>query len=215
MRLFKTLLMLFPLFAFSFPIDEYFAETLSHKIQYRDFQGGLAIIEAWEQMHPDLGNRVLAMKASIYLSQGDLEKGGYYMSHFINCLSEMEKNEPLMAFVINSYHKGVLCTIFSFIENQATANLCGVEQPPGVKVRFWLGLGQILAGLALMPFNPPAGITLIGVGAPMLIDASCDALDNKAECERNLRERQNMNGEVQKNSNFLPNRRRVYVVEAI
>lgn len=215
MRLFKALLMLFPLFAFSCPVDEYFAETLSNKIQYGDFQGGLEIIEAWEQMHSDLGNRVLAMKASIYISQGDLEKGGYYMSHFINSLSEMEKNEPLMAFVINSYYKGVLCTAFSFIGNQATAHLCGVEQPPGVKVKFWLGLAQTLAGLALMPFNPPAGIALIGVGAPMLIDASCDALDNKAEFERNLRERQSMNGEVQKNSNFLPKRRRTYVLEAI
>lgn len=72
MRLFKALLMLFPLFAFSSPVDEYFAETLSNKIQYGDFQGGLEIIEAWEQMHSDLGNRVLAMKASIYISQGDL-----------------------------------------------------------------------------------------------------------------------------------------------
>jgi len=143
MRLLKALLVVFPLFAFSCSIDEYFAETLSNKIQYKDFLGGLEIIEAWELMHPDLGNRVLAMKASIYLSQGDLEKGGHYMSHFINSLSEMEKNEPLMAFVINSYHKRALYTGFSAIGNQATANLCSVEQPSGVKVRFWLGLGQL------------------------------------------------------------------------
>ncbi len=207
--------MLFPLFTFSCPIDEYFAETLSNKIQSRDFQGGLEIIETWEQIHSDLGNRVLAMKASIFISQGDLENGKYYMNHFMNSLSEVEKNEPLMAFVISSYLKAVHCTALSLLESQATARLCDVEQPPGVKIRFWLGLGQTLAGIALMPFNPPAGITLVGVGAPMLIDASCDALDNKAEFERNLRERQRMNGEIQKNSNFLPNRRKMYVLEAI
>jgi len=66
-----------------------------------------------------------------------------------------------------------------------------------------------------MPFNPPAGITLIGVGAPMLIDASCDALDNKAEFERNLRDRQNLDGIVQKNSYFPPNRGKMYLLEAI
>lgn len=215
MKLLKLFVIFIPIFLFPCGGDEYFAQLLAEKIREEKYDECFDIVEYWEKINPHLGNKALGIKAAIYFSKGDISQGSYFMSFFINGLSEEEKADPIMNFIIMSYNKGVAALLLSSSNKITCRQVSEYEQPPGVKTRYWLGVGQMLGGLALMPFNPVAGGSLFSSGAYMFVDAACDAWDNKTEFERNLQERQKANPDFQNNSFVQPTCRKRYLVEAV
>lgn len=203
MRIIKLFIIFFPFLIFGNGFDEYYAQTLTEKMQQEQFDECLGIIECWEKINPEISNKALGIKAAIYFSKGDLQQASSFMASFVNGLSEEEKADPIMDFIINSYNNGINSLLLSYSKKEECIHIVNYNQPPGVKLKYWVGLGQVVTGLALMPFNPTAGYTLIGSGGSMLFSATCDALDNKAEFERNLQERQRMYPEFQQNS-YVP-----------
>jgi hypothetical protein len=80
------------------------------------------------------------------------------------------------------------------------AFLCKQEQPGGVKLKYWFGVGQILVGVLAAPFSAGTSTALILSGTAMVVDAASDALNNQENWERELNDRQQMNPDLQKNS---------------
>lgn len=80
--------------------------------------------------------------------------------------------------------------------------LCKQEQPSGLKLKYWFGVGQILVGVLAAPVSAGVSTALILSGTAMVVDAASDALNNKEIWERQLNERHWMNPDIQKNSFF-------------
>ena len=82
------------------------------------------------------------MRAAVYFSKGDLEKGSLLMDKFIHSLSDEELLDPMMNFALQIYYKTRSVSVKP-ISLKNMAHLCKLEQPSGVKLKYWFGVGQI------------------------------------------------------------------------
>jgi len=72
------------------------------------------------------------MRAAVYFSKGDLEKGSLLMDKFIHSLSDEELLDPMMNFALQIYYKTRSVSVKP-ISLKNMAHLCKLEQPSGVK----------------------------------------------------------------------------------
>ena len=145
------------------------------------------------------------MKAAIHLAMGDLEKSKSCMDECLQLLPYENFQHPMLDAVVRLYYQ--------VIENELESSrldspfrLCKDyehKQPTGVKVKFWFGVGEILAGVLLAPFSGGASIALISMGTSFLVNASCEALNNKDQWEKDLNDRQNINPADTENNSFI------------
>ncbi|MGB7979087.1 MAG: hypothetical protein WCF19_08050 [Chlamydiales bacterium] len=110
----------------------------------------------------------------------------------------------MMSFVLQVYHKALPASSVEQVGFIGMARLCKQEQPSGVKLKYWFGVGQILVGVLAAPFSAGTSTALILSGTAMVVDAASDALNNKENWERELNDRQRMNPDVQRNSIYSP-----------
>ncbi len=205
MRLLKFLaFFLFPLFAFGSSLSSQYAESFIYHFQAGQFPKSLQILDDWEVFEPEQKSKIIGMKAAVYLSAGDFERGALLMDQFTRSLSIEELSDPMMKCVLQMYYKAFPGSSIEQISFQGIARLCKQEQPTGVKLKYWFGVGQILVGIVAAPFSAGASTALILSGAAMVVDAASDALNNKENWERELNDRQRMNPDVQRNSVNVP-----------
>lgn len=199
-------ILFFPVVVFGSPIslNKFYAESLVHHFQEGDCENSLRILNEWESFAPEQEVKITGMKAAVYLSMGDFRAGKTLMDQFIQELSPEELSDPMMSFVLGIYHKTFVNSLAERFATQEIAYLCNHEQPTGVKLRYWFGVGQILVGVIAAPFSSGASATLIFSGITTVVDAAADALDNKASWEKELNDRQRMNPDVQRNSFYSP-----------
>jgi len=196
----------FPLFIFGSPINlnKSYAESLVHHFQEGDCESSLRILNQWESFAPEQAVKIIGMKAAVYLSMGDFQAGKPLMDQFIQELSPEEISDPMMSFVLGIYYKTFANSSAEEVTAQEIACLCKYEQPTGVKLRYWFGVGQILVGIIAAPLSGGASATLIFSGITTVVDAAADALDNKENWEKELNDRQRLNPDVQRNSFYCP-----------
>jgi len=201
LRLFVFLL--FPLFIFASPlsISNRYAESFIHYFQEEQFLESLQTLDEWEAFEPEQKSKITGMRAAVYLSKGDLEKGSLLMDKFIHSLSDEELLDPMMNFALQIYYKTRSVSVKP-TSLRGMAHLCKLEQPSGVKLKYWFGVGQILVGVLAAPFSAGTSTALILSGSAIVVDAASNALNNKENWERELNERQRMNPNTQKNSFF-------------
>lgn len=207
MNFFRLLFVLFfPLVIFSSPVNlnKSYAESLVGHFQQGDCKNSLQVLNEWESYAPELTVKITGIKAAVYLSMGDFQTGKTLMDQFIQDLSLEELSDPMMNFVLEIYYKTFVHSLVEVVAVQEIACLCKHEQPTGVKLRYWFGVGQILVGIIAAPFSGGASSTLIFSGIATVVDAAADALDNKASWEKELNDRQRMNPDVQRNSFYGP-----------
>lgn len=202
LRLFVFLL--FPLFMFASPLSGRYAESFMHSFQEGQFLESLQTLDAWEAFEPEQKSKITGMRAAIYLSTGDLERGSLLMDQFIHSLSAEELSDPMMSFVLQVYYKALPASSVAQVSFTGMARLCKQEQPSGVKLKYWFGVSQILVGVLAAPFSAGTSTALILSGTAMVVDAASDALNNKENWERDLNDRQRMNPDVQRNSFYVP-----------
>lgn len=201
MRIILFLSLVSPFCIFSGESENYLNEV-SFFINNGNIPECLRVISDWEITSPQDQHQIDGIKGSVYISIGDLEGGMGLMAKFIEDLSVEERNDPLINSMIGCYYNGVAVGLTLNTDGMNNYQQCRYKQPTGVKVRYWCGLGQVLTGMLVTPFNPAAGSALIASGSAMLFDASCDALDNKDRWKRELQERQRTNPDYQMNSFF-------------
>ena len=67
--------------------------------------------------------------------------------------SAEELSDPMMSFVLQVYHKALPASSVEQVGFIGMARLCKQEQPSGVKLKYWFGVGQILVGVLAAPFS--------------------------------------------------------------
>lgn len=192
-------ILLFPVFAFT-SFDDYYIQSFADHFQRGDFTESLEILERWETLQPPHGNRILGMKAAVYLAQGDLEKSKILMDECVKHFESNEISDPLLLGIITMYYKSLENTSENFLMPIGLFQLCKQGQPKGVKLKYWFGVGQIVVGVLAVPFSAGTSTSLILSGTAMVVDAASDAINNKENWERNLNERQRINPDIQNNS---------------
>jgi hypothetical protein len=76
MRLLKLLaFFLFPLFVFGSPLSSQYVESFIYHFQAEEFPESLQILDDWEVFEPEQKSKIIGMKAAVYLSTGDFERG--------------------------------------------------------------------------------------------------------------------------------------------
>jgi len=70
------------------------------------------------------------------------------------------------------------------------------DQPKGVKIRYWVGVGQIIAGILTTPFSGGAGGTLIVLGIAATLSAAGEAMDNQDEWQKKLDRNERIDGKT-------------------
>ena len=95
----------FPLFIFASPLSDRYVESLAHHFQECRFSESLRILDEWEVFEPEQGNKIMGMRAAVYLSVGDFEKSTMFMDQFIHSLSAEELSDPMMNFILQIYYK--------------------------------------------------------------------------------------------------------------
>lgn len=198
------IMLISPFFLFANFENDY-AKIVSESFQEQKFDRCLEILEEWQKEEPLRTGEVLGIKAAINLCLGKLEESKSLMDLSLKYLDQEKHQNPFFNSVLQMYYK-IMDSGSNDLDYLSTTlvRLCAEDQskfaqPRGVKLRFWASVGQILAGVLLMPINPAAGGTLIFSGAVQLVDVTGDALDNKDEWERNLNERQRLNPGANKN----------------
>ncbi len=191
----------FPLFIFASPLSSRYAESFIHYFQEERFLESLQTLDEWETFEPEQKSKITGMRAAVYLSKGDLEKGSLLIDKFIHSLSNEELLDPMMNFALQIYYKTRSVSVKP-ISLKNMAHLCKLEQPSGVKLKYWFGIGQILVGVLAAPFSAGTSTALILSGSAIVVDAASDALNNKENWEKELNERQRMNPYIHKNSFF-------------
>ncbi len=126
------------------------------------------------------------------------------MDHFIHSLSVEELSDPMMSFVLQVYYKALPASSVEQIGFIGMIRICKQEQPSGVKLKYWFGVGQILVGVLAAPFSAGTSTALILSGTAMIVDAAADALNNKENWESELNDRQRINPDIQRNSFYAP-----------
>lgn len=196
--------LIFPMLVFA-SSEDYYVQSFVDRFQEKEFNKSLQILDHWEISQPFHKSRIGGMKAAVYLAMGDIEKSKYFMSEFIEDMKNSGISDPSLDYVIQLYKKVVEMSVEEEQTPNVFTHLCKsdkskCEQPTGVKLKYWFGVAQILAGIIAAPFSAGASGALILSGTAMTIDAAADALDNKADFERNLNERQRIDPDIQKNS---------------
>ena len=201
------ILLVFPTVVFA-SFDDYYVQSFTDHFRERKFNESLQILDHWKVSQPSHGSRILGMRAAVYLAMGDLEKSKIFMNECIQNLETEKIVDPLLSYVIHMYYK----VLENDPEDLSTSNalllprLCKHEQPKGIKLKYWFGVGQILVGVLAAPFSGGTSAALILSGTAMVVDAASDALNNQENWEKDLHERQRINPDIQNNShlNGLP-----------
>ena len=161
-----------------------------------EFQECLEVLDILEhQENPPIAV-ILNLKAAVFLSLGDIVNGRRLLENGIEYLGLHGSSQDMLDKLKYIHHEFLDNELFEQIlsvsENSLLVKLASdtFEQPRGVKIRYWLGLAQIIAGIAIVPFSGgiSSGLILSGIG--MAGSACADALDNKDNWERNLNQRQ-------------------------
>lgn len=186
---------LFPTFIFA-SFDDYYIQAFSNHFRRGSFSESLEVLEHWEISQPTHRNRILGMKAAVYLARGDLEKSRTLMDQCVKNFKSDEISNPLLLGIIRMYYKSLEDVSENLSLTPIGGQSCKQEQPKGVKLKYWLGVGQILVGVLAAPFSSGTSTSLILSGTAMLVDAASDALNNKENWERELNERQRINPNI-------------------
>jgi len=192
-------ILFFPVLAFA-SLDDYYAQSFVDHFRERRFNESLELLEHWETSQPSHRDRILGMKAAVYLAMGDLEKSRTFMDECIQNLELENISDPLLNDIFQMYYRALENTPEDLPAPNGLARLCKHEQPKGIKLKYWFGVGQILVGMLALPFSAGTSTALILSGAAMVVDAASDALTNKENWERDLNERQRINPDFQNNS---------------
>lgn len=194
MNAIRSLFFLIPVLLFGDSQDH--LAKFTQYFQQQQFREGLAVLDCWETEQPWHTGAISGMKAAVYLSLGRLEESKTMLEKAIPLLTLEGFSTDSLQF-IEEMHKNAIN--FSYEEypyvlqtsfRGADFYLCNCQQPTGVKFKYWFGAGEVLIGILAIPFSPPLAMTLISTGSAIFIDATADALDNKAAWERNLQDRQ-------------------------
>jgi len=150
----------FPLSIFASSLSGHYAQFFVTSLQQGHFSESLQTLNEWEAFEPEQTTKITGMKAAVHLSMGDLEIGIKLMEQFIRNLSDKELSDPMMHFVLGLYHR-VFPIRTELINIKEIVFLCNHEQPTGVKLRYWFGVGQILAGILAAPFSGGTSTALL------------------------------------------------------
>ncbi len=216
MNLFKCIFVLLsPMFAFASP-DNYYAQPFADSFREGRFNESLQLLERWEASQPSHRDRILGIKAAVYLAMGDLEKSRVLMEECVQNLGIENIADPVLRDIFLMYYKALespeqnipnsaIGLQFTSSQNRLVFP-CKHEQPIGLKFKYWFGVGQILAGVLAAPFSAGTSLSLILSGTAIVADAAADALNNKENWERELDDRRRIDPDVQNNSflNRLP-----------
>jgi hypothetical protein len=192
-------ILIVPVFAFASFEDSYFQSFICN-FQEKKFDESLEILDYLERTQPTRRDRILGMKGAVYLAMGELEKSRMFMDECIQNLMTENVSDPLLDYIFQVYYKALEGSPENFPVFNGVALLCKQEQPSGVKLKYWFGIGQILVGILAAPFSGGASMTLVVSGVVTVVDAASDALNNTENWERELNDRQRINPDFQNNS---------------
>jgi hypothetical protein len=191
--------LVFPIFAFA-SFDDYYAQSFSDHFREKKFNESLQLLDRWEISAPSHKDRILGMRAAVYLAMGDLENSRMFMDECIRNLGVEGASDPLLCSILQMYYKVLENPTGDLSAPNGSVRSCKHEQPKGVKLKYWFGVGQILVGVLALPFSAGTSAALILSGTATLVDAAADALNNEEAWENKLNERQRINPDIQENS---------------
>ena len=195
------LLFFFPFLLFS-QHSEYVAEQFSNAFQEENFSLCNEILSEWVFEGDLLSEEILALRASILIADGKIHQGKLLLQDALERLPSSPFLDSVKTIIKDLAAQYIGLSFSTECSPNSIIRLCKDKQSKGVKVRYWFGVAQMVAGCIVAPFNPAAGGGLILTGLSTVVHAGADAIDNKEDWERKERERQQMNPKFQ-HSSFL------------
>jgi len=195
-------------------------EVFTQSFSEKNYERCLQVLDQWEEQQDDTHiGTILGLRSSVFLARGEFEKSFNMMHKSLCFLEDLGLSESDLAFIQELYCSESFQTelseelsenLMSFGNSMTPFLLCKNKrkQPRGVRLKFWGGVAGIVAGCLTMPFNPAAGLILIGGGSKYVFDATTESLDNQDDWERELDDRQKIGSdlETQKTSFVIPQR---------
>lgn len=110
--------------------------------------------------------KINGMRAAIFLCTGDFEKGSLFMNKFAQNLSAEELSNPMMNFGVRLYENAFSASLIEPVIFEEIPCLCKRELTTGMKLKYGVGVGQVLADILVAPFGITGphgthGITLV------------------------------------------------------
>lgn len=190
--------------AFSSEISSQYLEEISQVFLERKFENCFEILDQWEEEQPHLLGTIAGIRSAVYLSMGDLEGCLSLKDKAFSYLKSQGNSEDFLCLIENAYRLAFSSEILQLISSSRTIpifRLCKEDsQPTSIKLKYWFGVAEIVIGCLAMPFSPAIGTSLVISGMGVAIDASSDAIGNKEEWERRLREKSSLEEEFSKSS---------------
>jgi len=186
------------------------AEQFADALNDSNFPKCEEVISQWEYTGELTQDEFQALRASVLLCKGEIEEGSLILRDALSTVSHSSLLDAIKKILIRSKGPCLEPAKSLNFTMDGLIKLCKshdkgdkVKQPRGVKLRYWFGVGQIVAGCIIAPFSGGLGGGLIATGVATVVDAGADAMDNKDAFEENLRNRQKMDPNFQKSS-YLP-----------
>jgi len=155
---------LFPLFVFASLQSNRYAESFVHYFQEGNFSESLRLLDEWEFLEPEERNKIIGMRAAIFLSTGDFEKGALFMDKFAQNLSTEELSNPMINFALRLYEKAFSVSLIEPF--QEIPCVCERGLPAGMQLKYGVGMGQVLVDILMLPFGVTSahgthGVTIV------------------------------------------------------
>ncbi len=186
--------------------NEEYSGLFAKKLEAYDVYGCRQVLEQWEDEKPEMKFIIDGLQASLVLVEGNLCESYEIMKDSLEVLEGSVLPSDKTAFIRDLYlqvwkfnsHEDSQSLSISNMVSLTGLYLCDgekVDQPTGLKLKYWFGIAQLVAACVVAPFNPPAAGALALSGLNTTVQAASEALDNKREWERNLDDRQRITPE--------------------
>ena len=204
-------LFLTPLFLTACVDSEYLRE-FSYSLQDQNYEECTRILSIWNRANPSVSAYAKGLEGAVSLAKGELEKSIQLIDESAIELMKQGVPEETIECILDWKEKAInfkepsLNHVSLKSKSPPHVFLCKKQQPKGVKLKYWFGVAQIVAGCIAAPFSGGTSTALIMSGAAIVVSATSDSLNNMENWEQDLNRRQGMSTE--KSSLRLPSRRR-------
>lgn len=188
-------------------IHEDYSELFAQYFWEENFDKCEEVLSDWERYHELDTGKFNILKASLLLFKGEIEEGKDLLEKTLNTIHSPYLSDSMKNIIKKMIEQAPLLSVFTKDTDSPHVMLCKRKQPKGVSFRYWFGVGQVLVGCAIAPFNPAAGVGLIVTGVGTVVHAGADCLDNMEEWEKEFQNRQRMG---KRNISYIPEVRTNY-----
>lgn len=193
-------LLFLPVFLNASINSEYFKE-FSSSLQSENYAECRKVLFEWDRENSEISSYIKGLEGAVYLAEGNIEKCIELIDESVIELTHQNVPEETIQCILDWKERAINFMDTEELKTVSYSNaknpgdlifLCKQQQPKGVKLKYWFGVAQIVAGCLAAPFSGGTSTALIMSGTAVVVSATADALNNMEDWERDLNHRQRM-----------------------